>query len=225
MEKREESTVPVRAVVCDVGETLVDDTRFWRRWARWFDIPEHTMSALVGAMLGQGRDNAEAFTYVRGQAIDLAAERQRREHAGMGEYLDEDDLYPDVRDALSQLRDAGIWIGIAGNQTRRAGELVRALNLPVDAIATSEEWGVTKPDLGFFERIVATAPCEAGEIVYVGDHPDHDIRPAARAGLRTAHVRRGPLGYLYADAAETLAHADWRVDSLTALADILAPAR
>ncbi|NVK77631.1 HAD family hydrolase [Streptomyces morookaense] len=56
--------------------------------------------------------------------------------------------------------------------------------------------------------------------VYVGDHPQNDIAPAAAAGLRTAHLRRGPYGHLWADTSEVRA-ADWRITALTDLPVLL----
>src|SRR6185312_16663724 len=138
-------------------------------------------------------DNVEALKLVR-PGFNLHDERAKREVSGHGEQISESDLYPDARPALSALREHGLWVGIAGNQTERAGELLAQLDLPVDAIATSGCWGVAKPDTAFFARVAAWAPAQPGEIVYVGDHRDNDILPAKRYGLRTAHIRRGTLG-------------------------------
>ncbi|MGH3449363.1 MAG: HAD family hydrolase, partial [Haloechinothrix sp.] len=167
----------VRSVVFDVGETLLDDTREWAAWADWIGVPRHTFSALLGAVTAEGRNNAETFQYFR-PGFDLAAERQRREEAGCGEQIAEEDLYPDVRAGLASLQARGIWVGIAGNQTVRAAELLRMLDLPCDAVATSGEWGVAKPTLEFFDRVAEFAPGERDEILYVGDHRDNDIVPA-----------------------------------------------
>lgn len=209
----------VAAVAFDVGETLVCDDRHWGLWAEWVGVPRHTLSALVGAVVAQGRDNAEALTLVR-PGIDIAAEYRAREAAGCGEQLDESDLYDDVRPALCRLRQRGLRVVVAGNQTARAGELLRALELPVDVVATSGEWGVAKPSPGFFERVVQLAGVPAGEVLYVGDHPVNDVAPAQAAGLRAAHLRRGPWGYLWVDAPEGTA-ADWQIDSLHDLVDLL----
>jgi FMN phosphatase YigB (HAD superfamily) len=132
--------VSVRAVVLDVGETVLDDTREWNAWADWIGVRRHTVSAVVGAVTASGRDNAEAFRYFRPD-FDLDRERQRREDAGLGERIIESDLYDDVRPSLAKLRADGLWVGLAGNQTTKAAELLRDLDLPVDAIATSAEWG------------------------------------------------------------------------------------
>jgi FMN phosphatase YigB (HAD superfamily) len=102
--------------------------------------------------------------------------------------------------------------------------LLRSLDLPVDEIATSGEWGVAKPAAGFFERVVSMVGVAADQIVYVGDHRDNDIVPAKAAGLHTALIRRGPWGYLWADDPAVAQSADWIINSLTELPQLLATA-
>lgn len=202
----------IRTVALDIGETLVRDDRYWGSWADWLGVPRHTLAALVGAVVGQGRDSADALRLLR-PGIDIGAEYAAREAAGRGEHLDDTDLYPDVRPALAALRQAGLRVVVAGNQTARAGLLLRALDLPADAIATSDEWGVAKPSPEFFARVTDLARAAPHETVYVGDHPVNDVAPAKAYGLRVAHLRRGPWGHLWADTPEA-APADWRIDSL-----------
>ena len=210
----------IRAVVFDIGETLIDDSTEWGAWADWIGVPRHTFSAVLGAVTAAGRDNAETFEYFR-PGFDIARERQAREDAGRGERISEADLYPDVRTGLAALRAAGFWVGVAGNQTARAAELLRSLDLPVDRVETSGEWGVAKPDRRFFDRVVDMAPAARHEIVYVGDHRDNDIVAARAAGLRTALIRRGPWGHLWADDPVTRRDADWVLDTLTQLPGLL----
>jgi HAD superfamily hydrolase (TIGR01662 family) len=213
----------IAAVVFDVGETLLDDTREWGAWADWIGVPRHTFSAVLGAVTAAGRDNAETFQFFR-TGFDVARERQLRDQAGLGEQIDHTDLYPDVRPCLAVLKEQGLWVGVAGNQTPKAAQLLRALDLPVDKIATSGEWGVAKPATGFFERVVSMVGVTADHIVYVGDHRDNDIIPAKTAGLRTALIRRGPWGYLWADDPVVAQSADWIINSLTELPPLLATA-
>ncbi|MFC7994433.1 HAD family hydrolase [Streptomyces pilosus] len=210
----------IETIVFDVGETITRDDRYWASWADWLDVPRHTLSALVGAVVARGSDNAEALRLVR-PGIDVAAEYRAREAAGRGEELDEGDLYDDVRPALSALRQLGVRVVIAGNQTVRAGDVLRGLDLPADLIVTSGEWGVAKPDPVFFQRVVEVAQAAPGATLYVGDHPANDVFPAKAAGLRVAHIRRGPWGHLWADAADVVAAADWRIDSLTQLTGVV----
>jgi FMN phosphatase YigB (HAD superfamily) len=212
----------IRAVVFDVGETLTSDQRFWADWADWLDVPHYTLAALVGAVVGQGRDNADALRLIRPN-LDLAAEYAAREAAGRGERLGDEDLYPDVRTGLAELRAAGYWVGVAGNQTARAANLLRALDLPVDGLVTSGEWGAAKPAPEFFARVCDWSGFSAGEVVYVGDHPANDTVPARAAGMRSVHLRRGPWGHLWADS-QGAAQADWRADSILDLPGLLAGA-
>jgi FMN phosphatase YigB (HAD superfamily) len=214
----------IRSVVFDVGETLLDDTREFAAWADWIGVPRHTFSAVLGAVTFQGRDNAETFQYFR-PGFDLSVEREARERAGRGERVEEGDLYPDVRPVLAELRARGLWVGVAGNQTVKAAGLLRDLGLPVDAIATSGQWGVAKPRPEFFDRVAGMAVGRRSEIVYVGDHRDNDVVPAHAAGLRTALVRRGPWGYLWAGDPVVVKTADWVVDSLADLPELLRASR
>ncbi|MFK0151139.1 HAD family hydrolase [Streptomyces sp. NPDC090499] len=210
----------IETVVLDVGETVTHDDRYWGAWADWLGVPRHTLSALVGAVVAQGRDNADALRLAR-PGIDVGAEYRAREAAGHGEVLDETDLYGDVRPALAELRRLGVRVVIAGNQTSRAGELLRGLDLPADLIVTSGDWRVAKPQPEFFERVLEVAQARPEATLYVGDHPANDIFPAKAAGLRTAHLRRGPWGHLWADEPTVVAAADWRIDSLGQLASIV----
>ncbi|MEU8619676.1 HAD family hydrolase [Streptomyces sp. NPDC048623] len=210
----------IKCIVFDIGETLVHDDRYWALWADWLGVPRHTLSALVGAVVAQGRDNADALRLLKPD-IDISAEYAAREAAGRGEHLDETDLYGDVRTALAALRDLGVRVVIAGNQTKKAAGLLRALDLPADLVATSGEWGCTKPSAEFFTRVNDVAGgALPRETVYVGDHPANDTLPAAAYGFRTAHLRRGPRGHLWAEDPAVAAAADWVVDSLHDLVDI-----
>jgi HAD superfamily hydrolase (TIGR01662 family) len=183
----------IRAVVFDVGECLVNETREYGTWADWLGVPRHTFSAVFGAVIARGQDYRETFQVFR-PGFDLDVERRRRADAGKPEWFGEDDLYPDVRPVLKELRDDGYWLGLAGNQTVTAGKILRELNLPVDMVATSDDWGVSKPDPAFFRSLIGSVPNEPGEILYVGDRLDNDIQPAAQAGMKTALIRRGPWG-------------------------------
>ncbi|MFD5784750.1 HAD family hydrolase [Streptomyces sp. NPDC126933] len=211
----------METIVFDVGETLVRDDRYWASWADWLGIPRHTISALVGAATVQNRDNADALRLIK-PGIDVGEAYRAREAAGRGEHLDESDLYPDVRPALAGLQSLGIRVVLAGNQTVKAGELLRGLDLPADLVVTSGEWGVAKPSPEFFTRVIEAAKSPPDRTVYVGDHPAYDLFPAKEAGLRVAHLRRGPWGYLWADDPDVVAAADWRIDNLTQLASIAA---
>jgi HAD superfamily hydrolase (TIGR01549 family) len=211
----------IHAVVFDVGECLVDEGREYGTWADWLGVPRHTFSAVFGAVIARGLDYRETFQVFR-PGFDLDEERRRRADAGQPERFGEDDLYPDVRPVLAQLREDGFWLGLAGNQTKGAGQILRELDLPVDLVATSDDWGVSKPDPGFFQRLVEATPYASDEAMYVGDRLDNDIWPASQAGMQTALIRRGPWGIIQQDdpAADTVA--TMRIRSLRELPEKIA---
>ncbi|MFJ1914140.1 HAD family hydrolase [Streptomyces sp. NPDC088147] len=212
----------IRAVVFDVGECLVDETREYGTWADWLGVPRHTFAAVFGAVIAQGRDYRDVFQEFR-PGFELYEQREARARAGQPEHFDETDLYPDVRPALARLRASGQWLGIAGNQTVRAGGILRELFTgDVDLIGTSDDWGASKPDPEFFVRVGDAVPFANDEILYVGDRLDNDIRPALAAGMRTALIRRGPWATIQwaTEAAKRLP--TMRIDSLSELPEQIA---
>lgn len=206
----------LHAVVFDVGETIVDESREYGTWADWLGIPRHTFSAMFGAVLAESLDYRQVFQWFR-PGFDLDKERARRAEAGFAETLGESDLYADARPALKALKAQGLVLGLAGNQTARAHELLSGLALPVDFVATSAEWGVEKPAPAFFQGVVHACACEPAQVVYVGDRLDNDIQPAAAAGMVTVQIRRGPWGHLTAGGSS----ADHVIDSLAELPALL----
>ncbi|MDQ6949215.1 MAG: HAD family hydrolase [Actinomycetota bacterium] len=215
------ATHSIRAVWFDVGEVLIDESREYGTWADWLSVPRHTFSAVFGAVIARGQDYRGVFQHFR-PGFDLEGERQLRIDAGLGEYVNANDLYPDVRPCLRRLHEAGYFVGIAGNQTARAGRFIRELNLTADVVATSDDWGVSKPSIDFFERLLTVSGHKPGATVYVGDRLDNDIAPAEKAGLRTAWLRRGPWGNLVqvgfaTSSGSVAAEPDWVLSSLNEL--------
>ncbi len=190
----------IRAVVFDVGETLVDETRAWGQWADWLGVPRLTLFAVLGVVIARGESHRRAFEIVR-PGIDLRAEEARQREVGREYRLGPADLYPDALPALRALHAAGYRLGIAANQPLSTEELAARLDVEVELIGSSDRWGVAKPDPRFFARIAAELTLGPAEIAYVGDRVDFDVQPAAAAGMTAIHVRRGPWGYAQAGAA------------------------
>ncbi|MEV0583639.1 HAD family hydrolase [Nonomuraea sp. NPDC050310] len=208
----------IKAVVFDVGETLIDETRIWSRWADRLGVTRLTFQGVLGGMAALGRSHRDAFEVVR-PGLDVEAEIEAwkaDDPEGLRNNFDADDLYPDVREGLAALRAAGFQVIIAGNQPVEAFEALRLMELPVDSVHTSDGWGVAKPAPEFFAKVAAVAGVAPGEILYVGDRLDNDVRPARAAGMRTALLRRGPWGFLHAERPEA-AEADLVLDGLAGL--------
>jgi beta-phosphoglucomutase-like phosphatase (HAD superfamily) len=109
----------IDAVVFDVGEYLVNETREYGTWADWLGVPRHAFSSVFGTVIARRLDYRETFQVFR-PGFDLEKARQQRVDEGKPEWFGDDDLYPDARPTLSALQAGGMWVGVAGNQTVRA---------------------------------------------------------------------------------------------------------
>ena len=212
--------MPITTVFFDVGETLVDETGMWGRWADWLGVPRFTFFAVLGAVIARGEHHSRVFEVLR-PGFDLAAARQARAAAGDADVFGADDFYADALPCLSALRARGYTIGIAGNQPAAAERMLRDAGVPADIVASSASWGVEKPSPAFFARIVEAAGVKPGQIAYVGDRADNDIAPAAEAGLTAVFLRRGPWALIH-DTHPALARAHLRLNSLADLPDAIA---
>ena len=177
----------LKAVVFDVGETLVDEERWWRRLAEREGLPPHVVWAALGVTIARGEDYTELWRH-------LGIDRPRRSWDEIPYSLD--DLYPDALGCLERIRELGFRVGIVGNQTETLERWALESALPADVISSSASLGVRKPDPAFFRAVVELVDCEPGEAAYVGDRVDNDVVPALEAGLVAVHVRRGPWGRL-----------------------------
>ena len=100
--------------------------------------------------------------------------------------------------ALRAVRDAGYRVGVVGNQPKTIEAVIHALGVPLDLVASSDTWGVHKPDSAFFERVAKELDLLPAEIAYVGDRLDNDVGPAAAAGMVAIFIRRGPWAWVQA---------------------------
>ena len=67
-----------------------------------------------------------------------------------------------------------------------------------DVAGISDEIGFSKPDLRFFEAVLAEAGCLASEAIMIGDRIDNDIAPAQKLGMQTIWFNLSPeaRGYI-----------------------------
>jgi HAD superfamily hydrolase (TIGR01549 family) len=201
----------VTAVFFDVGETLVDEERWWRELARRSGLQPHVVWAALGVTIARGEEHDALWRH-----LGIA-----RPDSGWKELTySEADLYPDAMSCLERMRDVGLRVGIVGNQTDALEQWAREARLPADVISSSESLGVRKPDRAFFERVAELVDRAPHEVVYVGDRVDNDVLPALDAGLVPVHIRRGPWGRLQPTPASVLG-----IDSLEELPDALASLR
>ena len=185
----------MKAVVFDVGETLVDESGMWERAADAAGVTHFTLMGVLGGLAARGEQHGRVWEIL---GIEAPASTWT-----------EQDFYADALPCLDRLRAAGLRVGAVGNTPAESEELLRA---HVDFVGSSGRWGVEKPSAAFFERVAAEAEVKSSELAYVGDRVDNDVEPALAAGMTAVHVRRGPWGHLHDPPAEAI-----RISSLDEL--------
>lgn len=98
-----------------------------------------------------------------------------------------DNMIPEegVEDWMRYLKSQKIRILVASDATAMQQFLkLEKLGLIsyVDAMVTSEEAGVEKPDPKFFERCNEKSCCRPCEVMFIGDNPEKDYSGASLAG-------------------------------------------
>jgi len=167
------------AVVFDFGYTLVNEDRVWKETAALHGWPESIFFATLGAVIERRGHHREVFEMLGARERPYPVPFEPR------------DFYDAALPSLQKSKSSRHMTGIAGNFSTEIGQFL-AEHADVDFIASSERWGVEKPDPKFFARIAAEAACPPGEIMYVGDRIDNDVLPATTAGMTAMHILRGP---------------------------------
>jgi FMN phosphatase YigB (HAD superfamily) len=137
--------VALRAVVFDVGETLVDEERWWRHLADREGLQAHVVWAALGVTIERGEEHTALWGH-------LGIEQPPRWWTQISYSLD--DLYPDALECLRRVRDMELRVGIVGNQSEALEAWARESSLAADVISSSASLGVRKPDPAFFARVV-----------------------------------------------------------------------
>lgn len=198
----------VRALVFDVGETLIDESRAWSDRAREAGVTPFALMGVIGALIECGEDHRSAW-----EILGISSPTTPFN-------ITSADLYPDALGCLKAAKRAGLVVGIAGNQPAGAVAQLRNLGFGADFVASSAEWNFSKPSTEFFTRLTRAAQLDAHQVMYIGDRLDNDILPARSVGLRTALIRRGPWGYIHARRPEAEV-ADLQLNSLAQLTTAL----
>jgi REG-2-like HAD superfamily hydrolase len=102
------------------------------------------------------------------------------------------ELFDDVEPALDELEAAGLVLAIVSNFEAWLEDLLGSLGVRdrfgVRVISGRE--GVEKPDLRIFELALERLSIEATDAMYVGDNPEFDVMPAATLGMTPVLIDR-----------------------------------
>ena len=170
----------VSVVAFDIGETLIDETRMWEHAADVAGVPRFTLMGVLGGLAARGEHHDDVWAIL---GVEHPA-------ATWGNTTG-----TPMRCRRSRL--CGVPATSSGHPGNTPLETEELLRPHVDFVGSAARWGVSKPQPGFFARLVEEAGVPPEKIAYVGDRVDNDILPALAAGLVAVHVRRGPWGLLH----------------------------
>lgn len=102
-------------------------------------------------------------------------------------------LFDDVEPALDRLAGAGIASIVVSNHIWRLPEVVMALGISsrFEGVLTSARVGYRKPHPQMFAAAVRLAGVALGEMLFVGDNPQHDVTGPRAFGMRAVLLDRG----------------------------------
>ena len=206
----------IRAVLFDLGGTLVDDRdpAGWAEVARtvYLDVsPEEVGQAFAeveaevdAAPLDLDREEGQVVYWrrvlSRASGQEVSAESagrfvEARRLAGRGRPLP---LYSDVRRCLDQLKGQHRRLAVVSNSTSEAA-VRRVLDVAgilryFERVVSSGSEGVRKPDPEIFRRTLHRLDVPGSEALYVGNLPRTDAVAAREAGLHSVWLHRDGTG-------------------------------
>ena len=173
----------LRWLFFDIGSTLVDETLCdearIRDTLRGSTISPESFTAQFHAFAARNQDAYKCCL----QHFSLSKVPWRS---------DLEQLYPAVPELLQTL-SRHYSLGIIANQSAGLEDRLRGWGiLPFfQAVISSHEAGIAKPDPVIFEMALQSAHCLPEEACMIGDRLDNDILPAQKLGMRTVWVRQG----------------------------------
>ncbi len=129
--------------------------------------------------------------------------------------------YPEAAATLRSLRQAGLTVGVCSNWGWELNAYLAQVGLLplVDSSVTSARAGARKPHPNIYLTSVESLGVLTGDVVFVGDSWEPDVRGPRRLGMSSVHVCRAAERQGY-DAPE-LEHGDHRIGDLTGVLEIV----
>lgn len=104
---------------------------------------------------------------------------------------------------LEKLKSDYIALGIITNgygQFQMDNMKALGIDKYVDVILVSEWEGIKKPNLEIFNRALEKLHVLPNECIFIGDHPENDVKGAQRVGMKGIWKRDSQWDHVEADA-------------------------
>lgn len=190
----------LRGVLAEHGHVVTDDElhRAWEAANTWFSEDYHRPGNDTWA------DDARIDeTWRQYHAVMLAELGLEDLHHRLIDLIlaaqyapDSWELYPDVRPAVSQLRAAGLRLGIVSDWGSNLLPIVEGLGLAteLDFVLASGAVRISKRDPALFRMAAERVGVAPGEALMVGDTISADVEGARAAGMDGVLLRRPEWG-------------------------------
>lgn len=201
-----------QAILFDIDDTLFSTSEFARKARRnavramiaaGLDLPEELVLKELEEVIAEFSSNYEhhydkLLQRLRGQSVPRA-NPALIVASGVAAYHDtkfrELAPFPDVLPLLRELKAAHVRTGIVthGLTVKQAEKIVRLGLMPyldTRAIYISDQIGISKPNPKLYLAALRDLQLHPGEVVYVGDSPEHDVAPPQSLGMIAIWARR-----------------------------------
>ncbi len=239
----ETMTLPIRALFCDLDNTLCDNSLSLRGslaevipWIRerypsveeaaiyrvFWDINDRHWGDYDRSPLRNVQSPVEVWIRICAEILEHLGipDEELAERIGgafqdlwLARYFAYPDTLPVLRELKAEIPILLITNGNAAIQWMKIRQC--GLESCLDAVLISQETGVSKPGARIFHQALDIAAVDPGEALMVGDHAGMDILGAKAVGIQTAWMRRPGRRILEADPS-----ADYNVTSLEEVKDI-----
>ncbi len=208
---------PLRALLVDVGGTLVDDTTWMpsdrydglrlTRLAEVFGEGHSWLSPLIAERFPEGdapeyeqRTADQVIRFLRERGVEPEEDDVERIARAFAPPLSEVvRLAPHAVEAMRAARALGLRLAMCSNTLWRGDEDSRrdwtelGLGDCFDAYVTSHSTQYGKPHRAIFERCLAALEVRPDETAHLGDRPERDVAGAKALGIRAIWIR--PPGF------------------------------
>ncbi|MGN1387896.1 MAG: HAD family hydrolase [Bacillus sp. (in: firmicutes)] len=191
----------IKAVLFDLDGTLLNRDESVKRFIedqydrlhQWIGhIPKETYIARFIELDNRGyvwKDKVYA-QLVAEFSIDLTAEDLLQDY--LNEFSKHCVPFPNLIDMLRQLKNENLVLGMITNgfgQFQMDNIKVLQIDSYFEVILVSEWEGIKKPSTEIFHRALEQLQVRPEESVYVGDHPENDVKAAKAAGMKAIWKR------------------------------------